>query len=268
MPGRDAERLCRLGHGRAHASRAARAQSSTDGPERRHLGQHGDAPRRGVEAVRRGSAEVGRLHRARTATGGDHVAWRRARGRGGRRRRTPASPRSGGVAAHHADQVLRPARYQPRRAPRRSRGRAAPAPARRRRSRASGTRRRRGRPANARTASRFEARQLAPRLNAVELIGGVEPRSIDVDRRDAQRRQHQRTRASRRAPRRRARTCNPGTSRRPLRSRASSPDRSVRSTWRTRQPESRVAPTAIRRSKSSSDSTSTTRPRLRLTSAT
>ena len=104
-------------------------------------------------------------------------------------------------------------------------------------------------------------------VDVVQLLGGVEARPVDVHRRDRQRRQHQRARALDPL----LDTGSEGAAEE-RRSADPQPGQHLASVAQvhpgTRQPLSRVAPASTRRSKSASDSTRTTRPRLRLTSAT
>ena len=101
----------------------------------------------------------------------------------------------------------------------------------------------------------------------VELLGGVEPRAVDVDGAVADVGSTSAP-APRPGRRRRGRTCSRGTSRRPLGTAAPRSPRSVRSSPRSRQPAHRVdTPAARRRSRSARDSTWTTRPRVRFTPA-
>ena len=239
----------------AQTSSAGRSQASTEGRNAGDLGQRGDGVGR---PARRGSRPGSR----RGWRPPSRRARRRWRPRGGRRARARAGPR--------------------RRTPRR-RGSAAWPPI-------TPTRCLRWIHAVERLVDRVVVQRpgqrvvgVAPRLGpgvgagvqrarvrrgVVQLLGGVEPRPVDVDRRDRQRRQHQRARPLEplldvrpEGAAEERRSGHPQPRPAPRRARAGRP-------WRTRQPLSRVAPAATRRSKSASDSTWTTRPRLRLTSAT
>ncbi len=222
------------------------------GPERRHLGQGGDGVRDprdvGVGQV---APEVGGLHRAGPAAGGDHEV------------RAEGVPEPGGVdvlriaavrrvAAHHADQVLALDPPRERLVDRVVVQRA--------------SQRVVGAAAGLGPGEGPGVQRALVRRDVVQLLGGVEARPVDVHRRDRQRAAAPARPRPRSAPRRPSRRCSRGTSlRRPAAGQVLAT--LARSTPATRQPLSRVAPAATLRSKSASDSTRTTRPRLRLTAA-
>ena len=224
-------------------SSARRAQAPTRGSVRRHRGEHRQRVGRGRRgAAGEAGAEVGGLHRARSAAGGDHVR-RRPRARPSRAASAYAGARASGVPAHHADEVPRVRSTRPAR--RRSRGRAAPRPACRRTverplrpgvgasvERCVGSRRRR----RARRGSRGRSgrRRPAPPSSA----GSTSPPSPS-------------TLASRRP-----RTCNRGTAAPRTWHRRSASPRRCRSSRRSRQPRIERAPAPSRRSSSSRVSTS------------
>ena len=252
VPGRDAQRVRAVRP--ALADRERRARPGTDGrPERRHLAQRcdrlvDDRPRRGGRARRPGWPPPSRRARHRWRR------WRpgRAGGRAGRPRRTPGRSRS--VACPPITPTRRAARGSSPPGPRRSRGRAGPG-----RARAPG---RVGLP---RPGVDPGVQRLAVRPGAVELVGGVERGPVGVDRHVGHRREHDAAAAADRGLVTWRRTRSRGTARRPPGAGASRSPRSVRSTERRCHPVSDRAPAASRRSSSSVDSTSTTRPRVLFT---
>ena len=208
---------------RSRTTCAQRAQAPIDG---RYDGTPASRSSASLEVDEGGDrpagAEVGGLHRARSATGGDHgvapSAWPRWAAA------TYAGvPRSASVAAHHADQVAGRGPTPPAR--RRSRGRAASRPARRRVVAVAATRRTRGRRACDGSGWRRRARR------------GSRAEAVDIDRGDRERRQHQRAVVLDAAPRRRRERAAEERGAAPLADAQASP-RSVRS---SRAPASRAS---------------------------
>ena len=105
--GRSATSGCRATRGRPTSRRRprrpARAHAPTSGRNDGTRGQPSPAPSSRPSGEER--AEVGRLHRARSATGGHGQVARRARARGAAASAYAGLPALERVTAHHADQV-------------------------------------------------------------------------------------------------------------------------------------------------------------------
>ena len=254
MPGRDAE-ASRPGRGAVAGLEGRRDPGVDRGPERRHLGERRAEPRRVPRRPRR-QARPPRLA-ASIAPGPPPVATTcvaaEQRGRAAPRRRTRPSPRSRSVS---------------RPSPRPGAGRSGPGRRARRRSAWSCR-------ASASASSRpvgvlgpgvgAGVEGVARRRGVVQLVGGVEPAAVDVDRRA------RRSPAAPARPRRRPGPPRPGANVHPRnvapgrpRSSAQPLVRPVRSSPRTRHPGSDRGrrPPAAGRGRAR-DSTSTIRPRVR-----